>query len=117
MLKAMTPRTYNKLKNGGFQNKNCKKFNKKYMRFLKCASRFVSDSRPTKVKASIGDWKMILIAAFHKRRIIAWQFLPRNVMVNYANYLEFLENRLHPEVRKARIHRPLILHDNATPHK
>ena len=60
---------------------------------------------------------MILIAAFHKRRIIAWQFLPRNVMVNYANYLEFLENRLHPEVRKARIHRPLILHDNATPHK
>jgi hypothetical protein len=60
---------------------------------------------------------MILIAAFHKRKIIAWQFLPRNVMVNYANYLEFLENRLHPEVRKVRIHRPLILHDNATPHK
>jgi len=70
-----------------------------------------------KVRASIGDWKMVLIAAFHKDRVLAWQFLPRNEMVNSVKYLEFLENRLHLEIRRAQIHRPLIFHHNAFPHK
>jgi len=59
----------------------------------------------------------MLIAAVHQNRIIAHQRLPRNRNVNFEVYKEFLEQHLLPEVRRQRIRTPLIIHDNARPHK
>ncbi len=65
----------------------------------------------------MNDWKLMLIAAFQKDRVIAWQFLRPSQTVNFQVYHDFLANVLHPAIRNYRIHRPLILQDNATPHK
>ena len=65
----------------------------------------------------MSDWKVMLIVAFHKNQIIAFQFLGKSKTVDHNVYKDFLANRLQPEVRRQRIHRPLILHDNARPHK
>jgi len=59
----------------------------------------------------------MIIAAVHQNRIIAYQILPKNKTVNHGVYLEFLEQYLLPEVKRQRIRSPLILHDNARPHK
>ena len=85
--------------------------------FLIIASAVVFHPRPTQVRSTIGDWKVMLIAAVHQNRIIAHQRLPRNRNVNFEVYKEFLEQHLLPEVRRQRIRTPLIIHDNARPHK
>ena len=59
----------------------------------------------------------MLIMALHKNQILAYQILPKNKNVNHEVYLEFLEQYLLPEIRRKRIRKPYILHDNARPHK
>jgi histone-lysine N-methyltransferase SETMAR len=65
----------------------------------------------------MSDWKVMMIVAFHQNRIIVYRILPQNVNVNFEVYLSFLSEVLHPAIREHRIKRPLILHDNARPHK
>jgi hypothetical protein len=80
-------------------------------------SGFVLCRRPTKVRSTISDWKVMMIVAFHQNRVIAYQILPKNTNVNFEVHLNFLSQVLHRETNKHRIGRPFILHDNATPHK
>jgi transposase len=63
------------------------------------------------------DWKLMLIVAFHKTQVIAFQFMDKGKTVDHQVYKDFLANHLQPEVRRQRIHRPLILQDGASPHK
>jgi hypothetical protein len=58
-----------------------------------------------------------MIVAFWKKTIIAFQILPKGTTVDYSVYLDFLQHRLLPEVEKKKFGRPIILHDNAKPHK
>lgn len=88
-----------------------------FLKILSYASLFVFRDRPTQVKGTIGDWKVMLIMALHQNQIIAYQILPRNRNVNHDVYLEFLEQYLLPAVKRKRIRRPYIIHDNARPHK
>jgi transposase len=59
----------------------------------------------------------MLIVATYQNRIIAHQILPKNQNVNHDVYEAFLEQYLLPEVKRQRIRSPLIIHDNARPHK
>jgi transposase len=59
----------------------------------------------------------MMIAAFHQNQIIAHQYIDQGKTVTHKEYLAFLRDVLQPEVRRKRIHRPLLLHLNATPHK
>lgn len=58
-----------------------------------------------------------MIVALHKKNIIAYEILPKGTTVDFSIYLNFLERRLLPEVEKKKFGRPIILHDNARPHK
>ena len=84
---------------------------------FKFASALIFKLRPVQVSSSVGDWKLMLIAAVHQNRIIAYQVLPKNTYVNHNIYHDFLEQHLLPEVKRQRIRSPLIIHDNARPHK
>ena len=65
----------------------------------------------------MSDWKTIMIVALWKKTIIAYEILPKGTTVDYSVYLNFLERRLSPEVERKKFGRPIILHDNARPHK
>lgn len=73
--------------------------------------------RPKKVKGSLRDWKQMMIVAFHQNRVIAYKILPKNTNVNFEVYHEFLSQLLFTAIKQHRIHNPIILHDNARPHK
>jgi transposase len=59
----------------------------------------------------------MLIVALHQNRILEYQILPKNTNVDHNIYLHFLTNKLLPAVKQKKIRSPLILHDNARPHK
>lgn len=63
------------------------------------------------------DWKVNFIAAFEGQELIAHQYYPNAKSITNVEYLDFLRRVLHPVIRDKRIHRPLILEDNARPHK
>jgi len=65
----------------------------------------------------MADWKLMMIAAVHQNEIIAYQILPKNTNVGHTIFLHFLTNILLPAVKQRRIRSPLILMDNARPHK
>ena len=73
--------------------------------------------RPTRVRTTLRDWKVMMIVAFHRNRVLGYQILARNVNVDNNVYLEFLRDVVARAVRQYRIRRPCILHDNARPHK
>ena len=55
--------------------------------------------------------------AFHKNRVLGYRILAKNSNVNFEVYLDFLSQVILPAIKQLRIHRPIILHDNARPHK
>ncbi len=59
----------------------------------------------------------MMIVALWKSEIIAYQILEEGKTVDSITYLNFLEHRLLPEVTRNKFGRPIILHDNARPHK
>jgi histone-lysine N-methyltransferase SETMAR len=59
----------------------------------------------------------MMIVAFHKNRILAFRILPKNINVNFEVYYEFLSQVLHSAINQHQIRNPIILHDNARPHK
>ncbi len=59
----------------------------------------------------------MMIVAFHKNRVLGYRILPKNTNVNFEVYLDFLSQVILPAIKQLRIHRPIILHDNARPHK
>jgi histone-lysine N-methyltransferase SETMAR len=59
----------------------------------------------------------MMIVALWKSEIIAYQILEEGKTVDSITYLNFLEHRLLPEVTRKKFGRPIILHDNARPHK
>ncbi len=87
------------------------------LKISKHASDVYFDPRSTEVRGTLADFKVAIITAVYQNQIIAYQILPRNQMVNHNVYLTFLTEYLQPEVRRKRIRTPLIIHDNATPHK
>ena len=65
----------------------------------------------------INEWKSIMILALWKKQVLAYEILPKGMTVDHNVYLRFLERRVLPEVEKKKFGRPIILHDNAKPHK
>lgn len=59
----------------------------------------------------------MMIVAFHQDIVLGCQVLPKNKYVDNKVYLKFLENAVLKYVQKHRIRCPIILHDNARPHK
>lgn len=94
------------------QMTNRKKFSKQKF----CANNlFVVFSTP-RVRANIGDWKVLLVAAFHQDQLLTYEILPNNQYMNGERFLAFLRNTLYPAIRRKKLVRPLILMDNARPH-
>ncbi len=58
-----------------------------------------------------------MIVAFHKNRVLGYRILAKNTIVNFEVYLHFLSQVIVPAIKQLRIHKPIILHDNARPHK
>ena len=58
-----------------------------------------------------------MIVALWKQKVFTYQILPKGTTVDSMVYLLFLEKRMWPEVRRRHMSRPIILHDNARPHK
>jgi hypothetical protein len=59
----------------------------------------------------------MMIVALWKKQIFTYEILPEGTTVNHVVYLNFLEHRVLPEVTRKHMGRPVILHDNASPHK
>jgi len=59
----------------------------------------------------------MMIVALWKFEVIAYQILEEGMTVDSITYLNFLEHLLLPEVTRKKFGRPIILHDNARPHK
>ena len=78
---------------------------------------YIFQHRPKKIKQTLEDWKCIMIVALWKSEVIAYQILEEGKTVDSITYLNFLEHRLLPEVTRKKFGRPIILHDNARPHK
>jgi len=72
---------------------------------------------PKKITGDIQEWKSIMIVALWRKIVLAYEILPKGTTVDLSVYLSFLERRLLPEVERKKIGRPIILHDNAKPHK
>jgi [histone H3]-lysine36 N-dimethyltransferase SETMAR len=113
----MTLLTIGHLDNTASQDKNRKKNKNNFCKFYLSNNPINFYARPTKVKTSIADFKQMLIVAFHKNRVLAYKIIPRNQNINFEIYHEFLSQTLHSAITTHRIHRPIILHDNARPHK
>jgi len=60
---------------------------------------------------------MMMIVAFHQNQIFGYRILPKNTNVNFQVHIDFFEQIILPKVKNHRLHKPLILHDNARPHK
>ena len=72
---------------------------------------------PKKFKTELREWKCMMIVALHKKQILTYKILPEGQAVDSIAYLTFLERRVLPEVNQKKFGRPIILHDNARPHK
>lgn len=72
---------------------------------------------PKRIKAEPNQWKCIMILALWKKQVLTYQILPKEQTVDNVVYLNFLERRVLPEVERKKSGRPIILHDNARPHK
>lgn len=59
----------------------------------------------------------MMIVALWKKQIFTYEILAEGQTVDGIVYLNFLEHRVLPEVARRKIARPIILHDNARPHK
>ncbi len=58
-----------------------------------------------------------MIVAFHKNRVLGYTILAKNTNVNFEIYLDFLSQVILPAIKQLRIHRPIILDDNARSNK
>jgi hypothetical protein len=58
-----------------------------------------------------------MILALWKKQVFTCEILPEGSTVDSVAYLNFLERRVLPEVNRKKFGRPIILHDNARPHK
>lgn len=58
-----------------------------------------------------------MIVALWRKQVLTYEILPKGQTVDNMVYLNFLERRVVPEVQRKKIGRPIILHDNARPHK
>jgi len=63
------------------------------------------------------DLKVMMIVAFHENRVFGYQILPKNTNVNFEIKINFLNEVIRPGIKRKRIRSPIILHDNARPHK
>ena len=63
------------------------------------------------------DWKLMMIVAFHENRVFGYRILPEKINVNFEIYINFLNEVIRPGIKRKRIRSPIILHDNARPHK
>ena len=59
----------------------------------------------------------MMIVALWKSQVFTYEILPDGTTVDHVAYLNFLERRVLPEVNRRKMGRPIILHDNAKPHK
>jgi uncharacterized protein YpmS len=58
-----------------------------------------------------------MIVAFHKNRVLDYRILAKNTNVNFEVYLKFLSQVIPLAIKQLRIHRLIIIYDNARPHK
>ena len=69
------------------------------------------------VRATMSDWKVMMIIAFHQNRVLAYQTLTKNTNVNFEVYLDFFSQVILLPVKQLQIRRPVILQDNLTFHR
>ena len=74
------------------------------------------NSRPTRVRSNLADFKLMLVVAFYRNRVLAYKVMPRGQTINAEQFLIFLRDTLWPAVQENRIRRAIILMDNARPH-
>ena len=77
--------------------------------------------RPLKCRLSQNCPKMLMIFAYHFRGVLTAHRVPTARTVNEEYYKKYLRTVLRPALRRKRSElincTPLILHDNASPHK
>jgi hypothetical protein len=73
--------------------------------------------RPKILRTERQEWKCMMIVALWRKQILTYQILEEGETVDGVAYLNFLERRVLPEVERKKFGRPIILHDNARPHK
>ncbi len=116
----MTLRTLNRAVSGCYLGKRRKysSMNKiNFSKYLMSPHFFPMHCRPKKLKAERQEWKCMMIVALWKKQVLTYEILPVGDTVDSVAYLKFLERRVLPEVNRKKFGRPIILHDNARPHK
>ena len=71
---------------------------------------------PTKPRPVREEFKMTMILALHRNRVLWYLIVPWRITVDHNLYLNFFQNILLPAIQLQRIWRPLILHDNMRSH-
>ena len=71
---------------------------------------------PTRPRPAREEFKVMMILALHRNRVLCYSILPRGITVDHSAYLDFFQNVLLSAIQQQRISHPLILHDNARPH-
>ena len=71
---------------------------------------------PTRPRPAREEFKVMMILALHGNRVLCYSIMPRGMNIDHNAYLNFFQNILLPAIKRERIRRPLILHDNARPH-
>ena len=75
--------------------------------------------RPVKFRQKPSSVKLMLIAAYDSKGIVLSHFVPSGQTVNAAYYCNYLSQHLRSAIRRKRpqLQAPLILQDNAAPHR
>lgn len=75
--------------------------------------------RPKKFRQKPSSMKLMMIAAYDSTGVILSHFVPQGQTVNAAYYSNYLRVHLRAALRRKRpnLMNPLILHDNASPHR
>jgi transposase len=73
--------------------------------------------RPEIPKEELGERKRMLIMAMDYRDIAFWHLCDEGQTVNSEVYRDFLDRNIATWKAKHNIRKPIILHDNARPHK
>lgn len=116
----MTHKSLEPLVNGYCLDKNRRYTEMKKKFFLKnlfSPHFFPIYRRPKILKEELQQWKCIMILALWRKQVFTYEILPEGSTVDNVAYLNFLERRVLPEVSRKKFGRPIILHDNARPHK
>ncbi len=68
-------------------------------------------------RTELHERKLLIVVGMDIRGVVFWELLPENQTINAERYRDFLDRRISDWAMANHVAEPIILHDNARPHK